>query len=79
MTRTQKYEALFTRKIRREMISPRYTVVPYGHNRTKQAYYEMCHQMCTEWETNEMSERLDGQAMDREWTRMQDKTEQETN
>lgn len=47
-------------------------------NRTSQAFYEMCHHMCTEWEVNKMSEKLDGQAMDKEWKRMQDEAEQET-
>lgn len=81
MTRTKKYEPVFSRKIRREIITPGYTVVEFGRNLTKQAYYEKCYNECTEWEAS-MSQKdvetMDGNARELEWMRMQDKEEQET-
>ena len=81
MTRTQKYKAQFSRNIRREEITPGYRLIPFGHNLTKQAYYEKCYNECTEWEL-QMSQKdvesMDSRAMDKEWKRMQDTVEQET-
>ena len=81
MTRTQKYKALFSRNARREEITPGYRLIPFGHNLTKQAYYEKCYNDCTEWETS-MSQKdvetMDGNARELEWKRMQTQVEQET-
>lgn len=58
-----------------------YNYVVFGHNFNKNAYYEMCYNECTEWEL-QMSqkdvENMDSRAMDKEWKRMQDTVEQET-
>ena len=83
MTRTQKYEPVFSRKMRREIMTPGFTVVEFGRNLTKQAYYEKCYYECEKWEidtdyTQEDIEIMDGDAMELEWMRMQDKAEQET-
>ena len=81
MTRTHKRITYISNNARREenchWVSG-YTFVEYGHNVTKYHYIERKYYECTKAEADKMCEQLDSRAMDKEWKRMQDTVEQET-
>lgn len=76
MTRTHKYEARFTRNIRREELNVAntgYGIVKYGHNFNKYAFYESCYLQAKDFEDHiRDTTDEDAELMDAQWHAMQD-------